>query len=194
MDSTAWDRRYTGAEFEWTTEPNRFVVEQTTGLTPGRALDLGTGEGRNAVWLAEQGWTVSGVDFSTVGLDKARRLAHARDVRVDWTLADVRDYQPEPSAFALVLVAYLHLPSAELPRVLDRAASAVATKGTLLVIGHDLTNLTAGVGGPPDPDVLYTPEGIVAALPALRIERAERLRRPLQQGEAIDTLVRATRT
>ncbi|MFD2398945.1 class I SAM-dependent methyltransferase [Prauserella oleivorans] len=115
MDSTAWDRRYTGAEFEWTTEPNRFVVEQTTGLTPGRALDLGTGEGRNAVWLAEQGWTVSGVDFSTVGLDKARRLAHARDVRVDWTLADVRDYQPEPSAFALVLVAYLHLPSAELP-------------------------------------------------------------------------------
>ena len=72
MDAEAWDRRYVGSDLLWSVEPNRFLVAEVSGMEPGRALDVGTGEGRNAVWLAEQGWSVTGVDFSSVGLDKAR--------------------------------------------------------------------------------------------------------------------------
>jgi SAM-dependent methyltransferase len=197
MERADWDRRYRGTELVWTAQPNRFVVEELGELPPGRVLDLGSGEGRNAVWLAEGGWQVTAVDFSSVALDKARRLAQARGVTVDWVLADLYGYRPEPGAYHLVLVAYLHLSPLERVAVLAGAVAALAPGGTLLVIGHDLANLTQGVGGPQDPAVLYTPEAIVAELDGLTVHRAERVRRPVdtapEPGLAVDTLVRATR-
>jgi SAM-dependent methyltransferase len=197
MEREDWDRRYRGTELVWTAQPNRFVVQELRGVPSGRALDLGSGEGRNAVWLAEGGWQVTAVDFSPVALDKARRLAQARRVTVRWVLQDLRNYEPEPGAYDLVLVAYLHLPPVERAAVLAGAAAALAPHGTLLVIGHDLANLTQGVGGPQDPAVLYTPGAIVAELDGLTVHRAEQVRRPVDTapapGEAVDTLVRATR-
>lgn len=169
MSSREWDQRYAGAELVWTAQPNRFVVDELQPLPPGRALDLGTGEGRNAIWLAGRGWQVTAVDFSAVGLDKGRRLAEAHGLAIDWVRADLRDYQPEEGSFHLVLVAYLQLREAELDGVLRRAAAALAPGGVLLVVGHDLTNLTEGTGGPPDPAVLYTPESITRALEGLTV-------------------------
>ena len=110
MDRHDWDARYAGEQLVWSAEPNRFLVAEVDGLTPGRALDVACGEGRNAIWLAEHGWTVTGVDFSTVALDKARRLAGARGVSVHWELADVTEYTPALEQFDLVIVMYLHLP------------------------------------------------------------------------------------
>jgi SAM-dependent methyltransferase len=197
VERAEWDRRYETAELVWTASPNRFVVEEIAGMRPGRALDLAAGEGRNAVWLAELGWQVTAVDFSAVGLAKAGKLAESRGVSVDRATADVRDYRPEAAAYDLVLIVYLHLPAAELAGVLSRAATAVAPSGTLLVIGHDVTNMADGVGGPQIPDVLYTPESISAGLDGMEVRRAERVRRPVDTGtgrrEAIDTLVRAVR-
>jgi SAM-dependent methyltransferase len=193
MDSSEWDERYAGIELVWTAEPNRFVVEELQALPPGRALDVGAGEGRNAIWLAHRGWQVTAVDFSAVGLEKGRRLAETSRAAVDWVHADLREYQPEASAFQLVLVAYLQLREADLDGVLHRAAAALAPGGVLLVVGHDVTNLTEGTGGPPDPAVLYTPESIVRPLSELTVLRAERVRRPTGAGEAVDTLVRAVR-
>ena len=193
VDSQEWDQRYAGTELVWTAQPNRFVVEELQALPPGRALDLGAGEGRNAVWLADRGWRVTAVDFSAAGLDKGRRLAGARGLAIDWVHADLRDYQPEEGSFQLVLIAYLQLREAELDGVLRRAAAALAPAGVLLVVGHDVTNLTEGVGGPPDPAVLYTPESITRALGGLTVVRAERVRRPVGAGQAVDTLVRAVR-
>ncbi len=197
MDSQEWDRRYAGAELVWTAEPNRFVVAELQDLAPGRALDVAAGEGRNAVWLASRGWQVTAVDFSAVGLDKGRRLAQARGLAIDWVHADVRDYQPEAASFQLVLVAYLQLHESELDGVLRRAATALASGGVLLVVGHDVTNLTEGTGGPPDPAVLYTPESITRSLGGLTIMRAERVRRPVATADghrnAVDTQVRAIR-
>jgi SAM-dependent methyltransferase len=193
VTSDEWDERYRGAEFEWTTRPNQFVAAELSGLAAGRALDLATGEGRNAVWLAEQGWRVTAVDFSHVGLAKGRGLAGARGVDVDWVLADLLDYEPARAAFDLVVIAYLQLPAAELSRVLERAAAALARGGTLLVVGHDLLNLTEGVGGPQSPAVLYTPEAVAGALPGLRVVRADRVHRAVGTGKAVDTLVRALR-
>jgi SAM-dependent methyltransferase len=198
VDRQQWDERYSGAGFEWSTHPNQFVAEQLAGLPPGRALDLAAGEGRNSVWLAERGWSVTAVDFSRVGLDKGRTLAGARGVgdgRVDWVVADLSEYEPARAAFDLVLIAYLQVDANLRDRVLAGAAGALVPGGTLLVVGHDLANLAEGAGGPQSPEVLYTPEAISAALPGLRILRAERVHRTVERdGEpatAIDTLVRA---
>ncbi|MGD9704998.1 MAG: class I SAM-dependent methyltransferase [Acidimicrobiia bacterium] len=197
MNSTGWDERYSGTDLVWTAEPNRFLVEEVADLAPGRALDVACGEGRNAVWLAGRGWQVTGVDFSAVGLDKARQLAESRGVVVEWVTADVTRYEPPTEAFDLVIVLYLHLPSAEIAAALAHATGALAPGGTLLVIGHDASNLTDGYGGPQHPRVLYGPDEIVAALGTLTVERAERVRRPVVTDDgtvdAIDVVVRAHR-
>jgi SAM-dependent methyltransferase len=192
-----WNDRYAQKELVWTAEPNRRFAAEVEGLEPGRALDLACGEGRNAVWLAERGWQVTGVDFSDVALAKAAELAASRGVEVDWLVADVLDYRPEARAFDLVAVLYLQLPRDELLHALESAAGAVAPGGTLLVLGHDTTNLTHGHGGPKDASVLYTAADVVPALRDLVVQRAEAVERtvPLADGEAvaIDAFVRAHR-
>ncbi len=197
MDSSEWDSRYAERELLWTAEPNQFVAAEVAGEDPGAALDVACGEGRNAVWLAEQGWRVTAVDFSAVALDKARALAAGRNVTVDWVLADVVEYRPRPASFDLVVVAYLHVPPPERAAVLGAAAAALAPGGLALVIGHDLENLEHGIGGPQDPDILLTPTAVVADLKGLKIEKAEKALREVDKdgvvGIAIDTLVRARR-
>ncbi len=195
MESQEWDQRYTGSDLVWTAEPNRFVVAELQDLAPARALDVAAGEGRNSVWLASRGWQVTAVDFSAVGLDKGRRLAEQVGVAVDWVCADVRDYEPEPASFQLVLIAYLQLREPELHGVLRRAVTALAPGGVLLLVGHDVTNLTEGTGRPQEPAALHTPESITRALGDLSVVRAERVRRPVAGSprDAVDTLVRAVR-
>jgi len=198
MDRNDWNARYAGTELVWTAEPNRFLVAEVAGLPVGSALDLAAGEGRNAVWLAEQGWAVTAVDFSDAALTKAHALAYRRGVSLTLVEADVTDYTPTPGRYDLVLVAYLHLPEPKRNEVLRRASAAVAKNGTLLVIGHDASNLTAGYGGPQDAAVLANPQEIAAAITGLEIQRAEIVERPVPtpDGErvAIDQIIRAQRT
>ncbi len=198
MEREDWNRKHAERGLHFRTDPSRFLVAEVEDLDPGRALDLACGSGRHAVWLAERGWRVTGVDFSDVALDNARRLAGERGVEIEWVRADLRDYVPEERAFDLVAVLYLQLPQAERRLVLSRAASALAPQGTLLVLGHHLANLTEGWGGPSSPDVLFTPEDVAAELPELVVEKAETVRRPVEtdegdEAEAIDALVRAGR-
>ncbi len=194
MKREEWNRKYASPDLVWSAEPNRFLVAEVEALSPGRALDLACGEGRHAVWLAERGWRVTAVDFSEVALTKAERLAQSRGVEVEWVAADVVDYRPS-GTFDLVSVLYLQLPAEERRLVLEHAAEAVAPGGTLLVVGHDLANLTEGYGGPREPSVLFTADDVVSELPGLVVERAERVRRrvALDEGdvEAVDALVRA---
>jgi SAM-dependent methyltransferase len=193
MDRRDWDERYAQAERVWSTDPSRSVVEETDGLPPGRALDLATGEGRDAVWLAERGWKVTGVDFSEVALERAAALAAERGVAATWICADLLVFEPPHGAFDLVLILYLHIDPVDRAGVLARAAAAVRPGGVILVVGHDLENRH---GGPSDPALLYTPEAIASELPGLEVERAERVERPVDDGSdrAIDTLVRPRRT
>ena len=196
-DAAHWNDRYGTAEFIWKTEPNQFLPPEVTGLSPGRALDLACGEGRNAVWLASQGWETTGVDFSDIGLEKAAGLAEANNVVIEWICADATTWRPEPH-FDLVVVFYLHLPAHQRSAAFGAAAQALAPGGTVLIVGH----LTDGVGGPQDPAVLYTPDDVVgdlanADVPDLLIDRAERRHRPVPSDggavTAIDCLVRAHR-
>jgi SAM-dependent methyltransferase len=190
-----WDERYARPNLLWSATPNRFLVEEAADLAPGRALDLACGEGRNALWLAELGWRVSAVDFSSVAIAKARDRAASAGAEVDFLCADLLEYVPEERAYDLVIVLYLQLPSSERRLVLTRAEAAVAPGGTFLLIGHDLLNVSDGVGGPSDPDVLYTPEEIVQEVPQLEVEKAERVLREVVDADrsAIDALVRARR-
>jgi SAM-dependent methyltransferase len=142
---------------------------------------------------------MTGVDFSEVGLEKARALAAARGVRAEWVTADLRDYTPEPQAYDLVLVFYLQVPATERRPIVRAAAGAVAPGGVFLLAAHDRGNLEHGHGGPQDPTVLYTSGDVVGDLDGagLEIERAETVKRPVQtpEGErvALDALVRAHR-
>ena len=193
MKRDAWNRRYAGSELLWTAEPNRVLVAEISGLPPGRALDLACGEGRNAVWLAERGWEVTGVDFADVGLDKARGLAAARGVDPTWVEADLLDYDPPPEAFDLVVILYLQLPADERRRVLRSAAAAIAPGGTLLVVAHDRSNLEHGHGGPQDPRMLATPQEVAGDLDGLEIQFAKVVERRDGDLVALDLLVRARR-
>ena len=197
MQQSDWNARYGAKDLVWGTEPNRFVAEALAGAEPGRALDLACGEGCNAIWLASLGWPVRGIDFSHVGLSKARRLAGQRGVSVEWVEADLLDHQPAQQAYDLVLMLYLHLDWDSMVVVLKRAVSAVAPGGTFLLVGHDRENLGAGYGGPPDAEVLYTADEVAGELTGLTIEKAERVVREVETGEgtkrALDCLVRARR-
>lgn len=203
MDADAWNDRYRTSELIWKAEPNRFLPPAVADLSPGRAVDLACGEGRNAVWLAAQGWQVLGVDFSSVAIDKARSLARERGVEVAWEVADLATWEPPAQSADLVGVFYLQVPSALRRTVLARAWSALAPGGVLLVVAHDSANIADGVGGPQDPSVLYTAEDVVADLldvdgGEVVVERAERVERPVPDapppGVALDCLVRARRS
>ena len=204
LNRTAWDRRYADSELVWSAAPNVWVEQLTQDLPPGKALDLAAGEGRNALWLAARGWQSTAVDFSAVALDRARSLAKEQfgdDAGTLETLeADVQTWVPPARSYDLVLVVYLHLPEQQRSPVMRAAAEAVAPGGTLLIVGHDLENLTSGHGGPQDPLVLYRPRDIVADIePAqLVILRDETAVRSLTDGqgqpaEALDALVLARR-
>jgi len=190
-----WNRRYAAVDSLWSAKPNRFLVAEVEGLEPGRALDLACGEGQNAVWLASLGWDVTAVDYADVAVAKGMERAARADVAVDFQVGDLLDYVPDARSFDLVLILYLHISSDGLRLVLERATGALAPGGTLVLVGHDLLNLTEGVGGPSDRDLLFTPDEVVARLPGLEIERAERLLRDVDGHDrpAIDALVRARR-
>jgi SAM-dependent methyltransferase len=197
MDRADWDARYAAADLVWSAEPNRFVEAETEALPPGRALELAAGEGRNAIWLAENGWTVTAVDFSRVALQKAAHLAAARGVTLELSEADVTLDRPAHAAFDLVLVAYLQTPANDRAAWLGHAVHALAPGGTLLIVGHDRSNLDRGYGGPQDAEVLATPDELATDLAAagLEIEKAGLVERVVETPDgprtAIDHLVRA---
>lgn len=95
MNRQDWDNHYRTAELPWKAEPNEFVVHEIGDLTPARALGIACGEGRNAIWLASEGWSVTGVDFSSVALERTRQLTRRRGVELNWIEADITEWQPE---------------------------------------------------------------------------------------------------
>ena len=195
MQREDWNERYASVENLWAAKPNRFLVGEVAELEPGVALDLACGEGQNAIWLATLGWDVTGVDYSEVAISKARARAERDGVGVDFVCADLVSYAPMPASFDLAIVLYLHISARERRDVLERAAGALAPGGTFVLVGHDLLNLTEGVGGPKDPDLLSTPDEIASELPGLEIQKAERVLRDVggEERDAIDMLVRARR-
>ena len=190
MDRDQWNERYAAQPILWNVDPSPFLGGEVGDRGPGRALDLGAGEGRTTLWLAERGWRVTAVDFSDVALERGRQRAEAIGVpgAVEWICADLVDFDPTGATYDLVLMMFVHLAPPQRRRLLQLAAATLAPGGLALVVGYDSTNPEAA-GGPRDPEILFTPEGVAGDLEGLRIERAERI----QVGEAVDTVVRAVK-
>jgi SAM-dependent methyltransferase len=136
-----WDARYASSERVWSGAPNHRLVAEVGSLAPGRALEVGCGEGADALWLAARGWRVTAVDVSAVALERAAaRAAEQGDgvaARIAWERADARTWSPRADAYDLVTAHFLHPPPEERPRVVRRLAAAVAPGGLLLYVGHD---------------------------------------------------------
>ncbi len=194
MDSKLWDERYATSDYMWTVTVNQFVERHLADLPAGSAIDLGAGEGRNAVWLAQRGWKVTAVDFSSVGLEKGAKLAEHHGVEVDFVVADATTYEPADKV-DLVVLSYLQLDADSRQTILEHAARWLQPGGTVFVIAHDQTNVENGYGGPPL-DSCYDLDESVAALAGLNIELAEVADRVVTNDDgthtALDTLIIAT--
>ncbi|MFD4181811.1 class I SAM-dependent methyltransferase [Rhodococcus sp. NPDC058514] len=186
MDASDWDARYRDSPDPWGAEPAETIRERLAAVPPGRAVDLACGDGRHARWLSRVGWTVTAVDYSAVAIDQARALDP--DGGIDWEVGDVTAWAPR-SEVDLVLLSFLHLPTAELEALIARAAGWLAPGGRLLYLGHSFENFGRGVGGPPDTDILPRITDLARASTGLRVDALEHVRRPAGAGIAIDILL-----
>lgn len=163
-----WDERYRSQGELWSGEPNPHLVSQASELSGGAALDVGSGEGADAIWLAERGWQVTALDVSTVALRRgAARAAEAGgDVarRIDWLHEDVLTWIPDPSSYDLVSAQFMHLPTGPREEVFARLATAVAPGGTLLIVGHHPSDLQTTVPRPSRPELFFTASEVAASL------------------------------
>lgn len=166
-----WDRRYASTTRLFRAEPDETLVELVTPLTPGRAVDLGAGEGRNSLWLAARGWHVVAVDVSRQALDRLDQDAISEGVTVQTVADDIATYlagaRRSGDGFDLVVLAYLHPEPDQRSELLRAAAAAVAPGGFLFVVGHH--RLSHGVVGPPDPTRLYTEDDLLDAAGGLEV-------------------------
>lgn len=167
-----------------------FVADRLTHAEPGVGLDVASGEGRNAIWLAERGWKMTAVDFSEVAIERGR----AASDDVDFVVADVLDWEPK-ERYDLALIAYLHLYEGDMRQVIERVASWLKPGGELFLIGHDESNIDEGHGGPQVPEILTKVESTVEWFEGLEIVEAQVVRRPVETDNgrlfARDALIRA---
>ena len=168
-DAAFWDARYASAPAIWSGQPNPQLMTEAADLVASAALDVGCGEGADAVWLAGRGWRVTAVDLSHVALERA--ADHARSMgpdvagRIIWRQADMTEEAGFDELFGLVSVHFMHLPQPDRDALYRRVADLVAPGGTLLVVGHHPSDLdTAAHVRPHHGDLLFRPEEIVALL------------------------------
>ncbi|NJC21436.1 SAM-dependent methyltransferase [Arthrobacter pigmenti] len=166
-DESFWDARYGEKHRIWSGNPNPQLVAEASDLEPGTALDVGCGEGADALWLAGRGWQVTGVDISSVALARAAEHEGGLDdghPPVSWAHHDLTEWTPPAQAFDLVTAQYMHLPTEQRVPLFERFAEAVAPNGTLLIVGHSLSDLQSEARRPVHQDLYFTAEDIVQLL------------------------------
>lgn len=173
------------------------LVAEATPLAPGRALDVGSGEGGDALWLATRGWRVTGVDIAVNALDKARARAESADpqaaARIDWQQRDLTAWSPEPRSYDLVSSQFMHLPDPHRTTLFRSLAAAIAPGGTLLIVGHDDSGLGPGSHRAAHfPELMFGVEDVLAAIDGeqLEVEVAESRARQATAAGGGTTMVR----
>ena len=183
MTSTYWDERYSADDFAYGTEPNAFLAS-LAGRLPhvGQALDIGAGEGRNALFLAALGLDVLAIDQSEVGTQKAQRLARERGLALRTQAVDLNDFNAPVNSFDVVISIFVHLPAAFRAQVYRRVATWLKPGGMFVVEAYAPDQLARDTGGPKDPELLASLEKIVADLPGLALEHQAALVRNVTEG------------
>ena len=172
MTAAQWDARYRAEPDLWTTEPNAPLVEFARELHPGRVLDVGAGDGRNSIWLATQGWSVSSIDLSAVALQRAAERASARGTQLECIAADWHEHDFGTAAFELVVVSFMHPAPEDREALFERVARALVPGGHVFTVGVVLAD--HGRRGPPD--------ARASVHAAARPRRAARLRAAALRG------------
>ncbi|TAN30122.1 MAG: class I SAM-dependent methyltransferase [Actinomycetota bacterium] len=174
-DQGHWNDRYASTARLFNAEPDESLVELAGDLPPGRAVDLGAGEGRNSLWLAKRKWQVTAVDLSDIALGRLASAAAEENLSIKTVVGDMLEYLDKGEKFDLVVLAYIQWMPEERAKLLAAAAGAVAPGGYLLLVGHHLESL--GKGGPPQPERLYTEDSLKDAFPGLDLIHMERRER-----------------
>jgi SAM-dependent methyltransferase len=166
-----WDERFSAQEYIFGRAPNRFLVSQFERLPAGaRVLDVATGEGRNAVWLAQQGCQVLGIDVSPVAIEKARKLAAEAGVQVRFEVADVRQWDWPVAAFDAAVTIFIQFAApSERGIVFDGLKRALRPGGVLLMQGYTPRQLEYKTGGPQQAEHMYTQALLRASFSDLEI-------------------------
>jgi SAM-dependent methyltransferase len=180
--SGEWDRRYSAPEYVYGTAPNQFLASVVHRLPTGRVLSLGEGEGRNAVFLAEQGFAVVGVDRSRVGLAKARRLAAERSVALGAVLADLAGFPIAPHAFDVIVSIFCHLPPRSRAQVHAAVVAGLRPGGVFVLEAYTPRQLAYGTGGPPVPELLVSLSDLETELDGLELAIAREVDRDVVEG------------
>jgi SAM-dependent methyltransferase len=194
----SWDQRYAGMEQVWSGQPNGALVSEIAGLQPGKALDVGCGEGADAVWLSEHGWDVTALDVSEVALERAARHAEHAQVGVRWMHAGLVEASLPPGTFDLVSAQYPALLRSDDHDAERALLGAVAPGGTLLVVHHVNIDAEQARSHGFDPDDYVSPSDVAAQLDGKwRIETNETRPRHVTAGagshHAHDVVLRARR-
>jgi SAM-dependent methyltransferase len=203
FDESFWDERYRQHGSVWSRNPNPSLMAEAASLRPGSALDVGSGEGADSIWLARQGWRVTAVDISSVALARAAERA-AEDAtvagRIVWVHHDLTAMPPPAGTFDLVSAQFMHLPLAQRTELYHRLAASVAPGGTFLIVGHHPDDLATGIRRPSQPGLLFTPEEIAAELDPeeWQIDVCEARRRSVRDADGnsvtvTDSVLRAHR-
>lgn len=176
-----WNERYAESGFAYGTEPNVFLAANTA-LLREPVLSLAEGEGRNAVFLAEQGLEVLGVDLSGVGLAKARKLAASRNVAIRTEVADLSRFVPEPDCYGSVISISAHLPSAVRARLYPLVRASIKPGGVFLLEAYGKGQLTRDTGGPKDQDLLMDQDDLASQFGGWDILLAQTIEREVLEG------------
>jgi SAM-dependent methyltransferase len=174
-----WEERYGASGLTWSGNPNPVLVTEVSALTPARALDIGSGEGADAMWLAGRGWTVTAVDISVNAVKKARLRAESLDPdaaeRIDWQRHDLTEWAPSPASFDLVSSQFMHLPPPHRDALFRALAAAVAPGGTLLIVGHDASDSDESGRHEHLQQLMFTSDDVLRAIDdsGLKVEVAE---------------------
>ncbi len=190
-----WDERYGSEDRIWSGQPNAQLVQRVTSLRPGHALEVGAGEGADAIWLARQGWQVTAFDVSQVALDKAAAHAVQADVadHVRWLRVDLSTWIGEPDTYDLVTALFMYLDQPAMTTLYRQLGAAVAPGGTLLLVGHH--PIDPRHGDHDFPDVRWTGEQAAAWLDADDWESidVDMVRREGHLGTMHDGIVQAVK-
>ena len=178
-----WDVRYSDAEYVYGTAPNEFLVSVADQIPRGKVLSLAEGEGRNAVYLAELGCKVLGVDASAIGLGKAQRLAEERGVTIETRVEDLTNFHIEPDSWDAIVSIFCHLPSGIRSSVHNKVVAGLRPGGVFVLEAYTPTQLKLKTGGPPTADMLMTLNLLRTELAGLRFVHARELERDVIEGK-----------
>jgi SAM-dependent methyltransferase len=177
-----WDERYSAEEYAYGTTPNEFLVDKFSCIPKGQVLSLAEGEGRNAVFLAKQGYSVTAVDGSLVGLNKARKLAEENEVVVEFIHADLADYDPGKNKWDGIVSIFCPLPSSLRKELYKKVIAGLKRNGVFLLEAYTPDQLKHGTGGGNSVDVMQSKETLSLELASLKFKHLAELERTVLEG------------